>query len=276
MSSPAMWTRARVGRSSPASRCISVDLPEPDGPMTAVNWPRGDARARRRAGRRRRPRRRRSGGSGPGADGGAGGVERRQGEGGAVSSMVSGAPWSGFSRRRPRAPIRATARVEGAGGQQGVGGLGEQAADEAAAGADGHGGPDLAPGAGRRRGRSRRRSATGPLAAERQPLARRPRRPRRRSRRCGRPAAPVTRRGPGCPPRPAARRARSTSKATGAQRARRRDRSGRPARPSGCAATVWWSSRSSWPGASQRPGAPSSASGLILGAPGETPGHPRG
>src|SRR6185312_6792787 len=23
------------------SRCISVDLPEPDGPMTAVNWPAG-------------------------------------------------------------------------------------------------------------------------------------------------------------------------------------------------------------------------------------------
>ena len=22
--------------------CISVDLPEPDGPMTAVSWPRGD------------------------------------------------------------------------------------------------------------------------------------------------------------------------------------------------------------------------------------------
>ena len=22
--------------------CISVDLPEPDGPMTAVNWPRGN------------------------------------------------------------------------------------------------------------------------------------------------------------------------------------------------------------------------------------------
>ena len=30
---------ARVGRSSPASMCISVDLPEPDGPITAVSSP---------------------------------------------------------------------------------------------------------------------------------------------------------------------------------------------------------------------------------------------
>ena len=29
-----------VGWSSPASACISVDLPEPDGPMTATSWPR--------------------------------------------------------------------------------------------------------------------------------------------------------------------------------------------------------------------------------------------
>jgi hypothetical protein len=40
-SSPATWTLPDVGWSSPASRCISVDLPEPDGPMTAVNWPAG-------------------------------------------------------------------------------------------------------------------------------------------------------------------------------------------------------------------------------------------
>ena len=31
-----------VGRSRPARMCISVDLPEPDGPMTAVSRPRGD------------------------------------------------------------------------------------------------------------------------------------------------------------------------------------------------------------------------------------------
>ena len=41
MSWPPMWTVPAVGVSSPASRCISVDLPEPEGPMTAVNWPAG-------------------------------------------------------------------------------------------------------------------------------------------------------------------------------------------------------------------------------------------
>ena len=41
MSSPAISTVPSVGRSSPASRCISVDLPEPLGPMMAVNWPVG-------------------------------------------------------------------------------------------------------------------------------------------------------------------------------------------------------------------------------------------
>src|SRR5918996_2428223 len=32
-------TSPAVGRSRPARRCIKVDLPEPDGPITAVNWP---------------------------------------------------------------------------------------------------------------------------------------------------------------------------------------------------------------------------------------------
>ena len=32
-------TEPLVRSSSPASVCISVDLPEPDGPMMAVNWP---------------------------------------------------------------------------------------------------------------------------------------------------------------------------------------------------------------------------------------------
>ena len=36
---PATRTRPQVGRSSPASRCMSVDLPEPDGPMIAVRRP---------------------------------------------------------------------------------------------------------------------------------------------------------------------------------------------------------------------------------------------
>ena len=33
------YTSPDVGRSRPASMCSSVDLPEPDGPMIAVNWP---------------------------------------------------------------------------------------------------------------------------------------------------------------------------------------------------------------------------------------------
>ena len=38
---PAIATDPLVGRSRPASRCISVDLPEPDGPMTATKRPLG-------------------------------------------------------------------------------------------------------------------------------------------------------------------------------------------------------------------------------------------
>ena len=41
-SSPSSTTEPEVGLSSPASRCMSVDLPEPDGPMIAVNWPAGN------------------------------------------------------------------------------------------------------------------------------------------------------------------------------------------------------------------------------------------
>ena len=39
MSLPAISTVPSVGWSRPASRCISVDLPEPDGPMTATSSP---------------------------------------------------------------------------------------------------------------------------------------------------------------------------------------------------------------------------------------------
>ena len=39
MSVPAIETDPDVGRSSPARMCIMVDLPEPDGPMTAVSSP---------------------------------------------------------------------------------------------------------------------------------------------------------------------------------------------------------------------------------------------
>ena len=41
MSWPPISTVPSVGRSRPASRCIRVDLPEPLGPMIAVNWPVG-------------------------------------------------------------------------------------------------------------------------------------------------------------------------------------------------------------------------------------------
>ena len=40
MSVPLSFTEPSVGRSRPARICISVDLPEPDGPMTAVSLPR--------------------------------------------------------------------------------------------------------------------------------------------------------------------------------------------------------------------------------------------
>ena len=36
MSEPAISTDPEVGLSRPARRCMSVDLPDPDGPMTAV------------------------------------------------------------------------------------------------------------------------------------------------------------------------------------------------------------------------------------------------
>ena len=41
MSVSPRWILPDVGRSRPASTCSSVDLPEPDGPMIAVNspWP---------------------------------------------------------------------------------------------------------------------------------------------------------------------------------------------------------------------------------------------
>ncbi len=40
ISSPATVTEPLVGLSRPARMCISVDLPEPDGPMTADSLPR--------------------------------------------------------------------------------------------------------------------------------------------------------------------------------------------------------------------------------------------
>ena len=42
MSTPATETSPEVGLSRPARMCMSVDLPEPDGPMTAVRRPSGD------------------------------------------------------------------------------------------------------------------------------------------------------------------------------------------------------------------------------------------
>ena len=39
MSTPSITTDPEVGRSSPARQCISVDLPEPEGPMIAARRP---------------------------------------------------------------------------------------------------------------------------------------------------------------------------------------------------------------------------------------------
>ena len=43
MSVSPMKTAPLVASSSPARQCIRVDLPEPDGPMMAVYWPRSKA-----------------------------------------------------------------------------------------------------------------------------------------------------------------------------------------------------------------------------------------
>ena len=73
------WPPVSVSR--PAMQCMSVDLPEPDGPMTAVKWPAASRRRRRRGPRRRcrrsrRPwwRRKRGLRDRGGADGAGGGV----------------------------------------------------------------------------------------------------------------------------------------------------------------------------------------------------------
>jgi hypothetical protein len=42
---PPTATEPEVGRSRPDAHCNSVDLPEPDGPMTAVNVPSGTDRS---------------------------------------------------------------------------------------------------------------------------------------------------------------------------------------------------------------------------------------
>ena len=66
MSSPAMTTRPSVGRSRPAAQVRNVDLPDPDGPITAVKEPEGKARSTpARAGRRPPPRRTCGRGRGP-------------------------------------------------------------------------------------------------------------------------------------------------------------------------------------------------------------------
>ena len=41
ISFPATATEPDVGLSRPARMCIRVDLPDPDGPITAVSFPRG-------------------------------------------------------------------------------------------------------------------------------------------------------------------------------------------------------------------------------------------
>src|SRR3954447_2433617 len=44
MSVPPMVILPLVGESRPARMCMSVDLPEPEGPITAVNCPAGTSR----------------------------------------------------------------------------------------------------------------------------------------------------------------------------------------------------------------------------------------
>ena len=101
MSSPAMWTAPASGVSRPASRCISVDLPEPDGPITAVNWPLRDldrhaaqgvdGRAALAVGARQRG----------GGDGDARSVSGEVGESGQVESFPeSGRGRTGVARAR--------------------------------------------------------------------------------------------------------------------------------------------------------------------------------
>ena len=137
--------RARGGRSSPARMCMRVDLPEPDGPMTAVNWPAGNLERDAAkgvdgglalavaAGRRRRPARRtgaprarvaaRSRGRRESRtwallERGFGGKRRCVGQ---AASANSGAPVH-------VAGDAAHGLGQGAAGEQGLGGLGEQAA----------------------------------------------------------------------------------------------------------------------------------------------------
>ena len=45
---PSTKTSPDVGLSRPASRCISVDLPDPDGPITAVSFSRSTSRSTER------------------------------------------------------------------------------------------------------------------------------------------------------------------------------------------------------------------------------------
>ena len=120
---------------------MSVDLPEPDGPMTAVNWPAGTLERD----------------AAQGVDGGfsvaVSARERVGGDGGR-----NGRGFQGHDGHRvvlfrwcqaaAEAAMRSTATAERAGVQQGGGGLLGHAAEQAAARADGDRGADLAPSAG--------------------------------------------------------------------------------------------------------------------------------
>ena len=216
-SSPPMWTVPSVGRSSPASRCISVDLPEPDGPMIAVNWPCGhverdaaqrvDRRVALAVGAR----------DGAGGDGGCGGLGRAGGGGGVEHFGFS---WCGGGSCGEAGLTAVTLRPMRSSAVCSAPAL--SSAEVASArirprnprpGLTPIGRADLAAARRQPRGRSgRRRRRARPRAARGRP--RRPRAPRRRSpprRRRGGP-----RRAGGCPA-PGGRVARSeTSKSTGA------------------------------------------------------------
>ena len=228
------WTWPSVGRSSPASRCMSVDLPEPDGPMTAVNWPAGTSMLTpRRASTAASPLPKRRV-TAVAATAGA-----RRGAVGdcVVTSWSTGFSWVGVrvSTCAASRAMRPTAMVEGAGGEQGVvaSASNRPASPRPVRTRDRR--PHLACRVRRRRGRRRRRRRRGRARRGSAP-PRRPRGPPRRSRRGGRragrsPRARLPRRRRGEP-------SSSTSKGTGAQRATASGSVSTSSTASGRAATV--------------------------------------
>src|SRR5262245_39033071 len=131
MSLPATETVPELGVSRPASRCMRVDLPEPDGPMPAVNWPAGRSSDTPR--------------SACTAESPSPYVR--------VSALAVTACGTAEGRadkgespldRDCRAPDAGHGSLQGSSGQQGARRLGEETPDDAAGRANGHGGAHLA------------------------------------------------------------------------------------------------------------------------------------